>query len=171
VVHASKYGSTERYAEWIGEALEAPVVAAQDTSPEQLAEQELVVFCAAVYGPSLRDSAELRKAMEHGTATRWVLVTVGLSDPAITTRRDELVAAKFPLDLRERLRVVHLRGAMDRQRLSFVDRSLMRTIRAGLSAKPARTEEEQAMLDALEPSRVDFTDRAAVDLVLAACAG
>ncbi|WP_286930855.1 MULTISPECIES: flavodoxin domain-containing protein [Aeromicrobium] len=171
VVHASKYGSSERYAEWIGEALGASVVADDEVSPEQMAAQDTVAFCAAIYGPSLRGSSLLRQAMELSSATRWVLVTVGLSDPALTTKRDELVATKFPADLRERMAVAHLRGAMDRHRLSLVERTMMSTIRRGLAAKRARTAEEQAMLEALEPDRIDLTDRAAVAGVVEACLG
>lgn len=169
VVHASKYGSTQQYAEWIATRLGAPVVDSHATSPEDMAAADLVVFCAAIYGPSLRDSVELRRAMEIASATRWILVTVGLSDPDLTDKRDALVDGKFPPPLRDRLRVFHLRGAMDRDRLTFVDRSMMATIRRGLAAKNQRTQEEAAMLAALEPERVDFVDRAALDPVLDAC--
>lgn len=167
MVHASKYGSTRQYAEWIGEAISVPVVAVEEVSAEQLSEQDSVVFCAAIYGPVLRGSGELRQAMERDGATRWVLVTVGLSDPALTTKRDELVASKFPAPLRDRLEVVHLRGAMDRDRLTFVERSMMTAIRKALSAKRDRTPEDQAMLDVLEPDSVDLTDRAAIEPVVA----
>lgn len=169
MVHASKYGSTQRYAEWIAAHLRAPVVDSHATSPEEMAALDLVVFCAAIYGPSLRESVELRRAMEIGSPTRWVLVTVGLSDPDLTDKRDALVDGKFPAPLRDRLRVFHLRGAMDRDRLTFVDRSMMATIRRGLAAKTQRTEEEEAMLAALEPARVDFVDRAELEPVLDAC--
>ncbi|MET1132107.1 MAG: flavodoxin domain-containing protein [Aeromicrobium sp.] len=169
VVHASKYGSTERYAEWIGEALGASVMADDEVSPEQLAAHETVAFCSAIYGPTLRGSRLLRRGMELFTDTRWVLMTVGLSDPALTTKRDELVAAKFPPDLRDRLVVAHVRGAMDRHRLSLVERSMMSAIRRGLAAKRSRTAEEQAMLEALQPDRIDLTDRAAVAVVVDAC--
>lgn len=171
VVHASKYGSAELYANWIGEALGAPVAAADEVTPQQLAGSDVVVLCGAIYGPTLRGSSLLRKAMELGTATRFVLVTVGLSDPGITTKRDELVASKLPAELRERLEVVHVRGAMDRSRLSLVERSMMSTIRRGLAVKRDRTAEEQAMLDALTPDSIDLTDRAAVATVVEACLG
>ncbi|GAA2083410.1 hypothetical protein IDH50_05250 [Aeromicrobium tamlense] len=171
VVHASKYGSAELYASWIGEALGAPVAAADEVTPQQLAATDVVVLCGAIYGPTLRGSSLLRKAMELGTATRFVLVTVGLSDPGITTKRDELVASKLPDELRERLEVVHVRGAMDRSRLSLVERSMMSTIRRGLAVKRDRTAEEQAMLDALTPDSIDLTDRAAVATVVEACLG
>ncbi|MFH7322683.1 flavodoxin domain-containing protein [Aeromicrobium sp. JJY06] len=171
VVHASKYGSAELYASWIGEALGAPVAAADEVTPEQLVGSDVVVLCGAIYGPTLRGSSLLRKAMELGTATRFVLVTVGLSDPALTTKRDELVASKLPAELRERLEVVHVRGAMDRSRLSLVERSMMSTIRRGLAVKRDRTAEEQAMLEALTPDSIDLTDRAAVATVVEACLG
>lgn len=169
VVHASKYGSARQYAEWIGEGLGAPVVAADETSADRLAGEDVVVLCAAIYGPQLRGGDLLRDAMKKATATRFVLVTVGLSDPALTSKRDELVAAKLDAPLRERLEVVHLRGAMDRSRLSFVERSMMAGIRRALAAKRDRTPEDQAMLDVLEPARVDLTDRAAIAPVLETC--
>lgn len=171
VVHASKYGSSERYASWIGEALGAPVAADDEVTAPQLAASDLVVLCGAIYGPTLRGSGLLRKAMELGTTTRFVLVTVGLSDPELTTKRDELVASKLPAELRERLEVVHVRGAMDRSRLSLVERSMMSTIRRGLAVKRDRTAEEQAMLEALTPDSIDLTDRAAVATVVEACLG
>ncbi len=171
MVHASKYGSTREYAERIAAALDAPVKASSDVTAKQLAGEDLVVFCSAVYGPMLRDSSVLRAAVERGTATRWVLVTVGLGDPLLSIKRDELVATKFPLPLRERLRVVHLRGAMDMEKLSFFDRSMMKTIRRSLSAKLAHTAEDDAMLAALEPTRISFIDDAGVDAVVAACLG
>lgn len=169
IVHASKYGSAARYAAWIGEALGAPVVAEGEVTAEQLAASDVVVMCAAIYGPTLRGSGLLRQAMELGTDARFVLVTVGLSDPELTSKRDELVAAKIPARLRERLEVVHVRGAMDRSRLSLVEKSMMSTIRRGLAAKRDRNPEEQAMLEALTPASIDLTDRTAVDAVVEAC--
>lgn len=171
MVHASKYGSTQRYAEWIGEALGAPVKPVDEITAHELAQQDAVVFCSAIYGPALRGIADLRRAMELGTSTRWVLATVGLSDPELSTRRDELVAAKFSPPLRERLSVIHLRGAMDRSRLSVLERSMMATIRRSLSAKVKRTPEDEAMLAALRPTAIDLTDRAAIDAVVEACLG
>ncbi|WP_313405495.1 flavodoxin domain-containing protein [Aeromicrobium sp.] len=169
VVHASKYGSAQRYAEWIAESIEAPVTSSDEVDAQRLADEDLVVFCASIYGPKLRDCSILRDAMGRGSRTRWVLVTVGLSDPALSTKRDELVAAKFDEDLRQRLEVVHLRGAMDRDRLSLVEKSMMAGIRTALAAKRDRTAEDQAMLDVLEPVRVDLTDRAAIAPVVEAC--
>lgn len=171
VVHASKYGAAQRYAEWIGEAVGAPVVGAHNVSPPELADQDLVVFCAAIYGPSLRDSVELRRAMELDTPTRWVLVTVGLSDPTLSDKRDQLVEAKFSAALRERLAVFHVRGAMDRSRLTFVDRSAMGILRRTLSGKQDLTVEDQAMLAVLELERVDLTDREAISEIVATCLG
>lgn len=171
VVHASKYGSAERYASWIGEALGATVAADDEVTAQQLAASDVVVLCGAIYGPTLRGSGLLRKAMELGTATRFVLVTVGLSDPELTTKRDELVASKLPAALRERLEVFHVRGAMDRSRLSLVEKSMMSTVRRGLAAKRQRTVEEQAMLEVLTPDSIDLTDRAAVAPVVEACLG
>lgn len=171
MVHASKYGSAQRYAAWVGEALGAPVLPVDEVTPQRMAAQGTVVFCSPIYGPRLRGSRDLRRAMELETATRWVLVTVGLSDPAMTANRDELVAAKLTPELRERLAVVHVRGAMDRDRLNLLERMTMAAIRRRLRAKRQRTSVEQAMLDALEPRRVDFTDRAAVAPVVEACLG
>lgn len=169
VVHASKYGSAQRYAEWIAESLGAPVVASSEVDAEGLTAEDLVVFCASIYGPKLRDCSILQDAIKRGSQTRWVLVTVGLSDPSLSTKRDELVASKFDADLRQRLEVVHLRGAMDRDRLSLVEKSLMAGIRTALAAKRDRTAEDDAMLAVLEPASVDLTDRAAIAPVVEAC--
>jgi menaquinone-dependent protoporphyrinogen IX oxidase len=171
VVHASKYGSAQRYAEWIGEALGAPVTSIDEVKSQRLASRDTVVLCSPIYGPQLRGSRDLRRAMELETATRWVLVTVGLSDPVLSTKRDELVASKFSPELRQRLTVMHVRGAMDRDRLNVVERSALSVVRRSLKAKQERTTDEQAMLDVLELRRVDFTDRAAVAAVVEACLG
>jgi len=171
VVHASKHGSAQRYAGWVGEALASPVVAAKEASAEQLAAEDLVVLCAPIYGPRLRGVDLLRRAMERGTGTRWVLVTVGLSDPALSDARDGLVAAKLDVGLRGRLRVFHLRGAMDRGRLTLLERLVMAGLRRGLAAKRERTADEQAMLEVVSQPRVDLTDRAAIAPVLEACLG
>lgn len=169
VVHASKYGSAQRYAEWIGEAIGAPVVAADDVSEEQLAAEDLVVLCGAIYGPTLRGSDLVCRAMQRGTDTRWILVTVGLSDPAVTTKRDELVESKFAPELRDRLHVFHLRGAMNRDRLNLMEKSVMGGLRRALAAKRDRSVEDQAMLDVLERDPVDLTDRSAIAPVVEAC--
>lgn len=169
VVHASKYGSAQRYAEWIAESLGAEVAASGDVDPERLAAQDVVVFCAAIYGPMLRDCSILRDAMQIGGETRWLLVTVGLSDPALSSKRDELVTSKFDDALRDRMEVAHLRGAMDRERLNLMEKSVMAGLRTALAAKRDRTAEDEAMLEVLEPVRVDLTDRAAIAPVVESC--
>src|SRR5690606_37549393 len=102
VVHASKHGSAQRYAEWIAEALGSPAAPSSEVDAQRLADEDVVVFCASIYGPKLRDCSILREAMQRGGPTRWVLVTVGLSDPSLSAKRDELVASKFDDDLRQR---------------------------------------------------------------------
>lgn len=50
VIYKSKHGSTKKYAEWIGEELECPVLSADDFSKKELEDYENIIFGGCVSG-------------------------------------------------------------------------------------------------------------------------
>ena len=52
VIYKSKYGSTKQYAEWIAQALDAPLFEASSVNPAQLAEYDVVVYGGGLYAGS-----------------------------------------------------------------------------------------------------------------------
>lgn len=168
VVHASRHGTSRRYAEWIAEDLGTTALSSREVSPDDLARADAVVFCASIYGPVLRDSGTLTAAMDLAGSTAWTLATVGMSDPAVTTKRDALVDSILGPERRACLSVFHLRGALDYTSLNFVEKSTLKGIATAIRHKPgARSAEDEAMLAVLTGSSVDLVDRAAIEPIVA----
>lgn len=49
IIYAGKYGSTDQYAHWLGQKLSLPLLDAESTTPEKLADYHLVIIGSSVY--------------------------------------------------------------------------------------------------------------------------
>lgn len=167
VIYDSKYGSTKRYAQWIAEDLGGDLVAQKDADPRNLDSYDVIVYGGGLYAGGVSGISFLTKNFSKIKDKRILLFTCGLGDPKvpenvknIRTRLDKTLSD----EMREVIRIFHLRGAMDYSKLSFLHRSMMSMVQKSVQKKdPAtRTQEDIQMLETFGKS-VDFTDRAAIE--------
>ena len=163
VIYKSKYGSTKQYAQWIAQELGAPLFEASQIKPAQLASYDIVVYGGGLYAGGINGLALVSK----NPCKSLVVFTVGLADPA-DTDYSEILRRNFPGDALSRVKVFHLRGGIDYQKLGLAHKGMMAIFRKATAKKdPAQLSgEDKAMLETGGES-VDFTDRDTIAPIIA----
>lgn len=72
VLYASRYGHTQRYAQWLGESLGCPVWNVKGLSPASLASYDTIVLGGSLYAGGMGGLSFLTR---HAKAQKWVLFT------------------------------------------------------------------------------------------------
>jgi menaquinone-dependent protoporphyrinogen IX oxidase len=159
VIYQSKYGATKQYAQWISRDLGAELLKRSSVSPALLQNFDVVVYGGGLYAGGI---AGVDLVAKH-PCPPLVVFTVGLANPAVTDYSD-ILNRNFSPEQREKIKVFHLRGAMDYSRLGPVHRgmmAMMKKMTIDNKAPEDRTDEDRLMLDTYGKS-VDFLKEASI---------
>lgn len=157
VIYHTKTGFTERYARWLAEALDCECVPVECAGRLNLADYDLVLFGSWVRAGSIRKLGWLKRRISQ--AKHVGVFAVG----AMPLRDGDRQRLSTPG--RADVPIFCLRGGLDYDRMSGVDRALMGLLRRALNGRKNRTQEEQAMLEVMSHS-FDATDRGAIDAIV-----
>ncbi|MFT3950480.1 MAG: flavodoxin domain-containing protein [Oscillospiraceae bacterium] len=163
VAYTSKHGATQRYAEWIAEALHADLVQAQKVKPETLMQYDLVIYGGGLYAGGIAGT----KLVTKNPCKKLVVFTVGLADPNATDYT-AIINRNFAPALRAKTRFFHLRGGMDYKALSVAHRIMMSMMKGMVEKKPEaeRSAEDNAFLASYN-GKVNFADQQTINPIIA----
>jgi len=163
VLYTTKHGATQRYAERIGQPLDALVKEAAYARMEKVKTYDAIVLGCPVYMDKIKGLDFFADHAKELTDKRLVLFTCGLNDP-----KEEETRSKLEEQLREKLgdalahiAVFHLRGGIRWQSLGLAERVMMKALVSGFKKKPEeqRSETERLMIET-EGGALDFSDEA-----------
>ena len=163
VVYKSKYGSTKQYAQWIAEALDAPLFEASEVRPRQLMEYDMVVYGGGLYAGGI-NGVEL---VTKNPCKSLTVFTVGLADPN-NTDYSAVLKKNFPKDMLPKTKIFHLRGGIDYGKLGFVHKGMMAVFKKA-TAKQDVSElsgEAKALVET-NGENADFTDKGSIAPIVA----
>ena len=163
VLYTTKHGATQRYAERIGQPLDALVKEAAYAKLEKAKTYDAIVLGCPVYMDKIKGLDFFADHAKELTDKRLVLFTCGLNDPAQAD-----VKEKLENQLREKLgdalahiAVFHLRGSIRWQSLGLAERLMMKALLADMKKKPeAQRSETERLLIETEGGALDFADEA-----------
>ena len=163
VLYTTKHGATMRYAERIGQPLDALVKEAAYGRLEKAKTYDAVVLGCPVYMDKIKGLDFFADHAKDLLDKRLVLFTCGLNDP-----QEEQTRRKLEEQLREKLgdaldhiAVFHLRGSIRWQSLGLAERLMMKALLADIKKKPEvqRSETEKLLIET-EDGALDFADEA-----------
>src|SRR5579872_2313551 len=126
IVYQSKYGATAEYAQWVGEALRTDAVPVGSLKPMQLVHADRIIIGTPVYlGKML---------MRHWIAqhqgylrNKPVYLFVVCGTPAGDSEKTgKIVKDNIPAPIRDKFRIYFLPGRVMMDKLSWMDRFLIR---------------------------------------------
>ena len=130
VLYTTKHGATQRYAERIGEPLDALVKEATYARVDHAKTYDAIVLGCPVYMEKIKGLDFFANHAKDLADKRLVLFTCGLNDPQEPDVREALMA-----QIREKLgdalahvQVFHLRGSIRWQSLGLVERLTMKAV-------------------------------------------
>lgn len=170
VVYQSKYGATKKYAGWIAEELECDLYERKSVTAADLNRYDTVIYGGGLYAGGVNGIEILTKNFTQLCGKNLILFTCGLADPSnkdnIDRIRNGLNRVLTP-QMREKIKVFHLRGAMDYGKLSLPHKAMMAVLHRMIAKKDfnSLSVEDKQMLATYGKS-VDFTDKAAIQPIL-----
>ncbi len=169
VIYKSKYGSTKQYAQWISEALDADLFDVAKVSEQDLGQYQTIVYGGGLYASGIIGSDFLVKNYELLKEKRIVVFTVGLAKPQLTDYT-KIIEMNFPPEMRESIKIFHLRGAMDYKHINIKHKAMMSLLVKKIRKieEKDRDEEVKLMLQTYGQT-VDFTDKSTIDGLVDYC--
>ncbi|HTR29759.1 MAG TPA: flavodoxin domain-containing protein [Puia sp.] len=126
IIYQSKYGATREYAEWLGEALKTEPVPAVSLKPEQLVYANRVIIGTSVYMGRML----MRNWIAHNQGylrDKDVYLFVVCGTPASEVEKlEKIVKDNIPAQIRNVFRIFFLPGRVMLDKLSWLDRLLIR---------------------------------------------
>lgn len=169
VLYTTRHGATMRYAQRVGQPLDALVKEAAYARLERAKTYDAIVLGCPVYMGKIKGLDFFAEHAGELADKRLVLFTCGLYDPA-----QEDVRRNLEEQLREKLgdalahiAVFHLRGSIRWQSLGLAERLMMKALVSDIKKKP---EEQRSRTESLlietEGGALDFSDEADIDSIV-----
>ena len=172
VIYASKYGTTEKYARWIADEIDAGVSDVKRVKTLKIFQNETIIFGGAMQAGNVRGIDYISKHKDILEGKTLIIFTCGISNPEDTAEMEKIdaaIRAKLPENL-QNAQIFHLRGGVDYSKLGFVDKTMLGMMCKMLKNKPSEelTEDERVIIEAYGKS-VDFMSRESIAPIVEAC--
>ena len=173
VIYDSKYGHTKRYAQWLVEELNADICEAKNLNISALKDYSTILFGGGLYASKNKVALLLVKHFEQIKDKKVALFTCGLTDVSSESNiinRDKALDLVITPEIREKIKIFHVRGGVDYEKLSFLHKTMMKFVYSIASKKTEDklTDEEKDFL-AIYKQKIDFSDKKMLEPVIQYC--
>lgn len=170
VIFQSKYGSTKKYAQWIAEELSCDIFEKKNVKAGSLDEYDTIIYGGGLYAGGVSGIDLLVKNFDRISNKNLILFTCGLADPSETHNTDSIKAGLKKVlspQMQEKIKVYHLRGAVDYSKLNVVHKSMLAMVHKMVQKKdPSSMSDEDKEMLATYGQAVDFTDKESIAPIL-----
>ena len=167
VIYTSKYGSTEKYANWIAEALDCPAKKLKDIRPQDLTAYDTILYGGGLYASSISGFKTFLKKLGTAQNKTLILFMVGMANPALKEIYQQTADQNIPSEWKGRFKVFSLRGDLLFSKMSVIHKVMMQVPKSMTLKKPAaeRTEDDNQFLEHFGTD-VIFTSREQIEPIL-----
>lgn len=157
ILYKSKYGASKQYGELLKKELDSTVMNIKDYHPGDEKSYDVIIFVSGIYAGNITIVKEVKKYFANFKDKKKIIFAVGLSkkDPALL---EEIERQNLSGDLNN-IDLFYGRGNYDESKLSFVDRTLCKTMKKVLKNKDRDSLEltMKALLE-IEGQKVNYVD-------------
>jgi menaquinone-dependent protoporphyrinogen IX oxidase len=126
LIYSSKYGATRQYADWIGKALEIPIVDSENTTTPEIIQNDTFIIGSSVYIGRLRIRKWLKKN-QHLLKNKRIILFIVCGTPVEEKEKwSEYIRQSVPETLMPDCSVHVLPGRMWFAKVNGWDRFLLR---------------------------------------------
>lgn len=158
IVYRSKYGATEKYANWLAEMTGYDCIETQKATLDAVSRYKTIVLCGGIYASSIAGLSFLKKHFRDLKGRKIAVFCVGAS-PYDEQAFNEIKKHNLKDELSD-IPLFYGRGAFDESCMSFKDRTLCKLLQKAIAKKDPNTYEPsmKALMCAVGQS-CDWTDR------------
>ncbi len=151
IFFSGKYGSTEQYAKWIGEATELPVFDIKDTNTDPSKYEFLILGSSILYFRlTIRKWAKANLAKLEGRSK----IMFSVSGAGASTKLNRWVEASLPSGLLSQMEHVPLRGKLDHSKVSWWLRKIL-WVGSLFNPDPQARKDERGGFDYMDKSSIE----------------
>ncbi len=163
VFYYSKYGSTQKYAEYLAEQIGCEKFPIEKVEEMDLSTYDIVIFGSGLYAGRIKHKDIYSKCKE----AKKILFTVGIADPESTDYSD-ILKSNFSEELLGELEIFHLRGNLDYTNMTLIHKIMMWALMKFKveKIKPEKRTDEVNMMIETYGKKVDFTDLKSTEPIL-----
>lgn len=149
VIYTSKYGSTEKYANWIAEALDCPAKKLQEVGIQEMNEYDVIIYGGGLYAGRVAGLKKFLSQLGSAEDKRLVLFILGMTNPTETKVYTDAAEQNLPQEWRDCFEVFSLRGDQLFSKMSRMHKLMMRMPKSVAEKKPMaeRTEDDKHFLE------------------------
>lgn len=161
VIYQSNYGHTQRYGEWIAEALEAPLIPLSQVVPQDIEAANRIIFGTSIYAGTYQKLDRLSEWFKEYPDKEFIFFGVSVADPSDQATQEYLescIEKSLNPENFQDLKIFLFQGGLDYSRLNFVHRSMMWMMIKMLKRKKDKSTEDQIMIDGYG-KKMDYVNR------------
>lgn len=165
VVYRSKSGFTEKYANWISEALGGDLLKGKETKIEDILNYDVIIYGGGLYAVGINGLKLITQNFEKLKDKKLIVFGVGAS-PVRPEIYEEVKNKNLTKEQQDKIAFFLLRGGYDYNKLSsFVDKILMQCMKLHLKRKKELNADERGLLNSFTHP-VDFTNEKYIEPII-----
>lgn len=149
IIYFSKYGSTQKYAEFLADQLDGDTIPGKEVTEERLQPYDVLIWGAGLIAGRPEGIGSMRKTIPLLTGKRQYVFLSGLHDTDDQDYYQDIARQSFPPQVASHIqRFYFLPGDMNPDRLGFFARKMVGMAASSLRKKPPEslTAEDKAMM-------------------------
>ena len=158
IIYQSKYGATQKYADWLREMTGFDCVKTQKAVLEEVTKYQTIILCGGIYGSGIAGLKFLKKNIGRLRGRKIAILCEGAS-PYDKNAFEELKKHNLKNEL-ENIPLFYGRGQWKLNQMTFVDRTLCTMLKKSIAKKDPSTYEPwmAGLMSAVGPNE-DWTDK------------
>lgn len=167
VIYKTKYGATKRYADWIGEELNCPVISADDFNKKDFDLYDNIIYGGGVHAGGLKGFDLIKKNIRRLEGKKIVAFAVGLNLMDKEARM-QLREINFDKPAVKTMTCYYCPGAFNPDNVTGIDKMIIGMMVSMIESKPYTdiTENDKKLLDAVK-NGADMVERKFIEPIVA----
>ncbi len=161
VIYQSKYGTTQKYANWIADATGADLIEKSNVDIHQLAKYDTLIYGGGLYASGILGASIIVKHYAELKHKNIIVFTVGMESPEHKEAFIPIIEKNFPADIRKNINFFHFRGGINYAKLNIKHKIMMKLLQTKVASKRTPSEQDKAFL-ATYGKKIDFTDKTTI---------
>lgn len=162
VIYKTKYGATQKYAEWIAEELNCEIKNVKDVKIDEISTYDTIIYGGGLYAEVIDGVVFITRNLDKLENKNIVVFSTGITPLKYREYYDKLVVEKnFKSEMLNKIKIFNFMGKMKMDELSLVHKSALKTLKQIMIAKKEPTEMEKLLVELCDADG-DFTDRESI---------
>ncbi len=167
IIYGTEYGTAKLYADELSRRTGIEAISYKDVT--NIDSYETIIYIGALYAGGVLGMSKTFKAINNPSDKRFIIITVGLADPADEENIKNIrggITKQISREILAKSRIYHVRGGIDYSKLGFKHRTMMSLLYKKAKGLPdeRKTAEVKAMVDTYNKT-IDFVDFSYLDIV------